>query len=68
MDNRKLMEAAEAVVRINARLKEEGWEMLRFVPKVNPYNGCALLKLEIMRISENPDTLNGTGAAPGPAA
>jgi hypothetical protein len=54
MNNGKLMEATEAVVRINAFLKQEGWEILRFVPKQSPYADKVRLELEVARVDENP--------------
>jgi hypothetical protein len=56
MNNRKLMGAAEAVVRINALVKQEGWEITHFVPKPGPYGGDAWLELEIARALEPEDT------------
>jgi hypothetical protein len=54
MDNKKLMETAEGIVRINALLKQEGWEVYHFAPKANPYDGGPMIKLEIVLIDENP--------------
>jgi hypothetical protein len=55
MNNQKLMEAAEAVVRINGRLKEEGWEIVQFEPRSAGYGNGVRLVLEITRIDENPN-------------
>jgi hypothetical protein len=54
MDNKKLMEAAEAVTRINALLKQEEWEITEFAPRQGHYRGYVRLVLEIARVDEDP--------------
>jgi hypothetical protein len=49
------MEAAEAAARINALLKQEGWEIVDFRPTQGHYGGYVRLGLEIARVDEDPN-------------
>ncbi|MDR1176030.1 MAG: hypothetical protein LBK83_11250 [Treponema sp.] len=53
MASKKLMKAAETVVRINGLLKEEGWEIIQFQTRPGPWGGPRL-ELEIAPIDEDP--------------
>jgi hypothetical protein len=41
-------------VRINTLLKQEGWEIVNFQPKPDPYAGKVRLAFEIARVDEDP--------------